>query len=140
MENYMHLLRPTTPGQIYELWVAGKLQDKDFENALRIVENQVNILNGMLENSEQWEVEEMNIEIEKYKNLYSKMLDSRKFVVQGQKVFLIMAETNWKNAAMCESTDEQLIFLERCLAYARNAGIDPFDFIVTKVKESLIAA
>jgi hypothetical protein len=136
----MHLLRPTTPGQIYELWVAGKLQDKDFENALRIVENQVNILNGMLENSEQWEVEEMNIEIEKYKNLYSKMLDSRKFVVQGQKVFLIMAETNWKNAAMCESPDEQLIFLERCLAYARTAGIDPFDFIVTKVKESLIAA
>jgi hypothetical protein len=140
MENYMHLLRPTTPGQIFELWVAGKLQDKDFENALRIVENQVNILNGMLENSEQWEVEEMNIEIEKYKNLYSKMLDSRKFVVQGQKVFLIMAENNWKNAAMCESPDEQLIFLERCLAYARTAGIDPFDFIVTKVKESLIAA
>ena len=140
MNNYMHLLRPTTPGQIFELWVAGKLQDKDFDNALIIVENQVNILNGMLENSEQWEVEEMNIEIEKYKNLYSKMLDSRKFVVQGQKVFLIMAENNWKNAAMCESPDEQLIFLERCLAYARTAGIDPFEFIVSKVKESLIAA
>jgi hypothetical protein len=142
MENYMHLLRPTTHGQIFELWVAGKLQDKDFENALKIVENRVNFLYAMLPECEQWEVEAMYTEIEKYKNLYSQMLGSRKFVVQGQKAneCLKLAEKNWHNAAMCESPDEQLIHLERCLGYACTAGIDPFEFIVSKVKESLTAA
>jgi hypothetical protein len=142
MENYMHLLRPTTPGQIFELWVVGKLQDKDFASALKIVENQVNMLIRMLGECEQWEVEEVNVELEKYRRLYTEMLGSRKFVVQGQKAneCLKLAEKNWHNAAMCESPDEQLIHLERCLGYACTAGIDPFEFIVTKVKESLIAA
>ena len=135
MENYMHLLRPTTPGQIFELWVVGKLQDKDFANALKIVENQVNMLLKMIGHCEQWEVEEINVEVEKYSMLYKQMLGSRKFVVQGQKAnkCLKLAEKNWQNAAMCESPDEQLIHLERFLGYACTAGIDPFEFIVSKV-------
>jgi hypothetical protein len=142
MENYMHLLRPTTPGQIFELWIAGKLQDKDFAPALKIVENQVNMLIRMLGECEQWEVENVNTELQKYRTLYFEMLGSRKYVVQGQKAneCLKLAEKNWYNAAMCESPDEQLVHLERCLGYACTAGIDPFEFIVSKVKESLIAA
>lgn len=142
MENYMHLLRPTTPGQIFELWIAGKLQDKDFAPALKIVENQVNMLIRMLGECEQWEVENVNTELQKYRTLYFEMLGSRKYVVQGQKAneCLKLAEKNWHNAAMCESPDEQLVHLERCLGYACTAGIDPFEFIVSKVKESLIAA
>ena len=141
MKNYMHLLRPTTPGQIFELFVAGKLQDKDFASALSIVESQVSMLIRMV-SEWQWEVEEVNVEVEKYKRLYTEMLGSRKYVVQGQKrnECLKLAEKNWHNAATCESPDEQLIHLERCLGYACNAGIDPFEFIVSKVKESLTAA
>jgi hypothetical protein len=142
MNNYLHLLRPTTPGQIQELWLNGKLAEKDFLTALKIVETQVEMLVKMLAVCQQWEVEEMNLEVEKYKTLYTQMLGSRKPIVQGQKAndFLALAEKNWKNAAMCESPDEQLVHLERCLAYACTAGVDPFEFIVSKVRETIIAA
>lgn len=140
--NYFHLLRPTTPGQIYELFLAGKLKETDFESALLIVEKQVDILTKMLTECQNWEVEEVSIELEKYKILNYRMNESKKYSVQGQKAAecLKLAEKNWKNAALCESPDEQLVHLERCLGYVFTAGLDPYEFIVAKVKESLIAA
>lgn len=138
----MHLMKPTTPGQIYELWVVGKLEDKDFSSALKIVEKQVNRLIKIVAECEQWEIEAVSCEISKYKLLYTEMLGNKSPVVQGQKAAesLKLADKNWRNAEMCESPDEQLVHLERCLAYACTAGLDPFDFIVSKVKETILAA
>ncbi len=140
--NNLHLMKPTTPGQIYELWVAGKLEDKDFNGALKVVERQVDMLVKMVDVCEQWEVERVSYELEKYKDLYKQMLGSKKPMVQGQKAAecLKLAEKNWANAALCENPDEQLVHLERCLCYACTAGVDPFEFIVQKVKESIVAA
>lgn len=140
--NNLHLMKPTTAGQIYELWVAGKLEDKDFNKALTIVGRQVDMLVKMLTECEQHEVEVISYECEKYKDLYKGMLASRKPMVQGQEAAecLKLAEKNWNNAAVCENPDEQLVYLERCLGYACVGGVDPFDFIVEKVKESTKAA
>lgn len=140
--NNLHLMRPTTAGQIYELWVAGKLEDKDFNKALNIIGRQVEMLVKMLADCEQYEVEMISYEHEKYKDLYKEMLASRKPMVQGQKAAecLKLAEKNWDNAAVCENPDEQLVYLERCLGYACVGGVDPYEFIVGKVKEMIVAA
>lgn len=141
-KDNLNLMRPTTPGQIYELWLAGRLEDKDFGNALKIVEKHVGTLVAMVAECEQWEVEGVSIEVDKYKLLHREMMVSKKPVVQGQKAAecLKLAEKNWTNAALCENADEQLVHLERCLTYACTAGLDPFEFIVGKVKETIIAA
>ena len=137
--NYFHLLRPTTPGQIYELFLAGKLNDSDFESALAIIEKQVNILSIILRQCENWQVEDIVIELEKYKILYYRMNESKTSKVQRQKASecLKLAEKNWKNAALCESADEQLVHLERFLGYARSAGLNPMAYIFKKVKEDI---
>jgi len=140
--NNIHLMRPTTPGQIYELFLAGKLNDSDFESALAIIEKQVNMLSIILRQCENWQVEDIVIELEKYKILHYRMNESQRKPFQGQKVgeHLILADRNWKNAELCSSNDERLVHIVKSLGNVCNAGIDPIEFIVSKVRHIIITA
>jgi hypothetical protein len=141
MENNLHLFRPTTPGQIYDLFFAGRIKDSDFEFAMPIIKTQIDLLKQHLSDCEQWQIENIIVELQKYEALYFRMNESIKNSVQGQKAAecLHLAEKNWMNAAKCSSHDEQLVYIERCLGYARTAGLEPISFILNKAKE-LIAA
>ena len=139
--NNIHLMRPTTPGQIYELFLAGKLNDSDFESALAIIEKQVYMLSIILRQCENWQVENIVIELEKYKILHYRMNESKTTKVQGQKAseYLKLAEKNLKNAALCESADEQWVHFQKFFGYARSAGLNPMAYIFKKVKEDIAA-